>query len=376
MKSNISSTNQKPHRKASPWRKVPRTVGLYEWVSSGTYFGFVRSGGKLHRESLQTKDLELAKRKLVDFKRRLDRTDSRFGNVTLVAWLEDTYFPTLRGAARTLVNKRCILDRIKGTWLAARTQPMRNLKPTDVERWLNEQYGGWSPDYHNLALALVRNALAQAVRDRVIGESPAAHLTYQKRKAPIRLTPTWEQFVAIVADVRSQPFNRDADDSGDFLEAIGLLGLGQAELAGMKREHVDLESERVQVYRLKTATPFHVPIFPQGRALVERLCQGKRPTERLFPIDQARKALTNACKRLGFPAFTQRSLRRMFITRAIERGVDVKVIAQWQGHKDGGKLILDTYSHVNPIHSNRMAQLMTTDQPDNVIQLDRQTSRS
>ena len=144
----------------------------------------------------------------------------------------------------------------------------------------------------------------------------------------------------------------------------------------MKREHVDLESERIQVYRLKTATPFHVPIFPQARALVERLCQGKRPTERLFPIDQARKALTNSCKRLGFPAFTQRSLRRMFITRAIERSVDVKVIAQWQGHKDGGKLILDTYSHVNPIHSKRMAQLMTTEEPDNVIQLDRQTSRS
>jgi site-specific recombinase XerD len=38
----------------------------------------------------------------------------------------------------------------------------------------------------------------------------------------------------------------------------------------------------------------------------------------------------------------------MFITRAIEKGADVKVIAEWQGHKDGGKLILDTYSHVNP----------------------------
>lgn len=48
----------------------------------------------------------------------------------------------------------------------------------------------------------------------------------------------------------------------------------------------------------------------------------------------------------------------MFITRAIERGVDVKVIAEWQGHKDGGKLILDTYSHVNRVHSQRMAQLM------------------
>jgi len=59
----------------------------------------------------------------------------------------------------------------------------------------------------------------------------------------------------------------------------------------------------------------------------------------------------------------------MFITRAIEKGVDVKVIAEWQGHKDGGKLILQTYSHVNPVHSNRMAQLLTLDQPQNLIEL-------
>ena len=57
----------------------------------------------------------------------------------------------------------------------------------------------------------------------------------------------------------------------------------------------------------------------------------------------------------------------MFITRAIERGVDVKVIAEWQGHRDGGKLILQTYSHVRAVHSNRMAQLMTTQEPDNVV---------
>jgi hypothetical protein len=59
----------------------------------------------------------------------------------------------------------------------------------------------------------------------------------------------------------------------------------------------------------------------------------------------------------------------MFIIRAIERGVDVKVIAEWQGHKDGGKLILDTYSHVNRVHSYRMAQLMTDLESENVVEL-------
>jgi hypothetical protein len=45
------------------------------------------------------------------------------------------------------------------------------------------------------------------------------------------------------------------------------------------------------------------------------------------------------------------------------------VVALWQGHKDGGKLILDTYSHVRPEHSQLMAQRMTTEQASNVIEL-------
>ena len=165
----------------------------------------------------------------------------------------------------------------------------------------------------------------------------------------------------------AQPFNADAQDSGDFLEMMGLLGLGQAELSALGRSDVDLAAGRIFVKRRKTGVGFHIPIFPQARALIEKLCQGKSHDGRLFKLDDARKALASACKRLGYAPFSQRSLRRMFITSAIERGVDVKVIAQWQGHKDGGKLILDTYSHVNPDHSNRMARLMTTEEPANVV---------
>lgn len=46
----------------------------------------------------------------------------------------------------------------------------------------------------------------------------------------------------------------------------------------------------------------------------------------------------------------------MFVTRCIEKGIDVKVIAQWQGHQNGGKLILGTYSHVRNVHSEEMAK--------------------
>ena len=124
-------------------------------------------------------------------------------------------------------------------------------------------------------------------------------------------------------------------------------------------------------FRHKTQSGFIVPLYPQLKSLLER-----RKTKALsqngmvFRAQGAKKAITSACRRLGLPNYTHRSFRRMFITRAIEKSVDVKVIAQWQGHKDGGKLILDTYSHVNPIHSQRMARLMTDEQaPENVISI-------
>jgi hypothetical protein len=45
------------------------------------------------------------------------------------------------------------------------------------------------------------------------------------------------------------------------------------------------------------------------------------------------------------------------------------VIAEWQGHRDSGLLILKTYSHVRSEHAARMAQLMTVEHPANVIEL-------
>ena len=359
-----------PPKNKSKWYKVRRVSGLYQYMPSGIYHARIRHGGKLYRESLETKDVAFAKRKLHDFKQRLERTDPRYSKISLIEWLEKMYFPTLKNASGALKAKKRIITRIKRTWHFARTQPMRDLKKSQVLTWLNQHYASWSESYWNSALSLIRDALDMALGDHVIIENPAAQLTYRKRKKPIRLAPTFEQFQAIVADIRGQKFNgHDAEQSGDFIEFLGLAGLGQAEAGAINRAHVDLESSRMIVYRHKTDVGFVIPIYPQLRPLVEKLCNGKKQNERLFAIDQARQALANACKRLELPPYTHRSLRRMFITRAIEKGVDVKTVAEWQVHRDGGKLILQTYSHVRPVHSQRMAQLMSTDEPQNVIPL-------
>ena len=352
------------------WTRIKRKPGLYRYNPSGQYVARVRFKGKLYRRRLGTDDLAYAKRKLDDFKRDLDRTDHTKGATSFAAVL-DKYEATLKGAPSTLRDKKATILTIKTIFGGCASQPLRNLAPSKIEAFLADRYGRLSASAYNSALELVRSALDLAVRDKIILENPVAHLKYRKRVKPIRLTPIFEQFQSLVADIRSQLFNADAQDSGDFLEAMGLLGLGQAELSAIKRSDVDLAGGKIIVYRHKTDQGFAIPVYPQARGLIEGLCDGKAHDERLFKIADARKALANACKRLGYAAFSQRSLRRMFVTRAIERRVDVKVIAEWQGHRDGGKLILDTYSHVNPVHSNRMAQLMTTEEPDNVVPMRR-----
>ncbi len=356
---------KKLQRKTSVFRKVGPCLYRYR---NGTYYARFKSGGKEIRCSLETTDRKLAERNLTTKKDDQSQIDRSQGKLTL-AELCDRYLKTVQHQKpKTIERKTFIVGRIKTDWPTGQLTQVGKIKPSDADLWLSRyRFGSAS---RNLHISCLKELFNSAARDRIITVSPAAHLRYAKREKPIRLTPTFEQFKAIVADVRTQLLNADARDSADFLEFLGLAGLGQAEAGSLTPADIDLAAGQIITYRHKTSTGFAIPIFPQVRPLLERLCEGKAHDERVFKILDAKKALTGACRRLGYPPFSQRSLRRMFITRAIERAVDVKVIAEWQGHKDGGKLILDTYSHVNRAHSQRMAQLMTTDtEAENVISI-------
>jgi integrase len=350
--------------KTSAFRKVGACLYRYR---NGNYYARFKSGGKEIRCSLETTDRKVAERNLAKKKDDQSQIDRSQGKLTL-AELCDRYLKTVQHQKpKTIERKTFIVVRIKTDWPTGKLIRVGKIKPSDVDLWLSRyRFGSAS---RNLHISCIKELFSSAVRDRIITASPAMHLRSVKREKPIRLTPTFEQFKTIIADVRSQVFNADAQDSADFLEFLGLAGLGQAEAGSLTPADVDFVAGQIITYRHKTSTGFAIPIFPQVRPLLERLCEGKAHNARVFRISDAKKALAGACRRLGYPPFNQRSLRRMFITRAIERGVDVKVIAEWQGHKDGGKLILDTYSHVNRLHSQRMAALMTDGEPENVIPL-------
>lgn len=346
---------------SGPGSQVRVAQGLYRSTASRVYFAHVRIGGKLFRESLKTDDRKLAERRLTNFRRSKQRIDPKLGRTTL-ADLCDRYAETLSHMSQSSIkSKTGILTRIKAEWPGGSQKRVADIKPSDCDRWLGRQAERIGHSHANAYIQLLRDLLTFAVRDRIIGDSPAEHLNYFKRDKPIRPTPTWEEFQAIVEDIRNQQFNADAENSANFVEFLGLSGLGRAEAAALTWSDLNFKRGQLITFRHKTATGFAVPIYPQLRPLLEKLKAGAKPGvgERVFRISDAKKAIAGACERLGLRHYSHIGFRRMFITRAIERGVDAKVIAQWQGHRDGGKLILDTYSHVNPMHSDRMAKLMT-----------------
>jgi len=348
-------------RKKYPRRVLLKTEVpcLYRSASTDKYFALLKHEGKQKRVSLKTRDKAEAKRVLTDERRKLGKLDNSKSKTTLKQ-LCKTFLATVQHQAEaTVYRKKYIVRRLLDEFPEGKDCLVAKIKPSDLEAWLASCKLG-APS-HTLFVLLLKELFSMAVNDKMIEESPAAKIRRKKLAKPVRLTPSLEEFQSIIADVRAQKLNADCEESADFLSFLGMVGVGQAEAGGIQKQHVNLRKKQLTFFRHKTKTPYHVPIFPQAEGLIKKLLAkpGMEQTTNLFQIKDAKKALAGACDRLNLPAYSQRSLRRMFITRCIELGVVVKVIADWQGHRDGGKLILGTYSHVRNTHAEEMAKKLS-----------------
>jgi integrase len=334
---------------------------LYRYASTGVYYARVKVNGKEFRRSLKTDDRAFAKRKLAELRAELERVDPHAGRVT-VGELLTRFLASRQHLAPKTVEKQTHMGRLfSESWKPGLSQQVRDVRPSQVLEWLGGQSHRISKSYYNDFVHFIRAMFALAVSDRVIIRSPAEEAKRFKRDTPIRDTPNWEQYKAIVKSIREQVYSADAEKSADFAEFLGLSGLGNSEAANLVWGDIDFEAGRIRVYRNKTDTGFVIPIFPQLRPFLECLRgdEQRAHNERVFKVQNIKKALANACRRLKFANYSHRALRRCFITRAVELGLDFKTVAALQGHRDGGVLIAKTYSHLRNEHVENMAARLT-----------------
>ena len=252
-------------------------------------------------------------------------------------------------------NKKNIpwaLRKIKASWKLDFNAPISTVKTSDVSAFLAAQTDLKAASFNELSRQ-IKNTFQLAVDDKVISTNPYTAIPAKQRRKRVSkelaTIPTLEEFNSIVTAIRTQRFADHAQDSADLAAFLGLAALGEAEAQSLKWKDIDFGKGEMSIYRHKTKTYFSVPIYPRLRPFLEEMHERKgKPSgnEPVFAVACCKRTLESVCRRLNLPHFSPRSLRKMGITQFLRAGLNVKLVSKWQGHRDGGKLILDTYSDV------------------------------
>src|SRR5690606_6598139 len=77
------------------------------------------------------------------------------------------------------------------------------------------------------------------------------------------------------------------------------------------------------------------------------------------PALSLRASLNLARKAARLPHLGFHDFRRFFATMAIQQNIDIKTVAKWLGHLDGGVLVARTYADVLASHRQAMARRLS-----------------
>jgi integrase len=344
----ISATNEVALRE---WVKVPNVPGLYRNTISGRYYGVKKLRGKRKEHSLRTSDRKIAERRHREWINNLQSVGRESERMTLRQLLDRFVAVNQGRSIKTQKTNRSIIRKITKSWPGGIGVEVRQIRPSHLDEWLALHEPRLKNTTYNRYAGLLKQLLEIAVKDQILAESPFDQVTtpWKKPQTPVRCVPTVQQFQTIVDEIREQRHTRFAAATADFVEFLGLAGVGQAEAGSLTWGDVDWQNERITFRRHKTDALFYVPIYSHLRPLLERLKKTADSLARsspVFQIHDAKKALKAACERLAYPNFSHRNIRQCLIRRLWQARVDPKLIAKWQGHQDGGQLIIDTYTEV------------------------------
>lgn len=244
--------------------------------------------------------------------------------------------------------------------------PLRQLQPSDVQRFLNREAKSVSTQSVHHFRACLRNALNAAMVDGAVVRNVAS-----LARAPEVIRPDIRPFDAQQARVLMDHWRED--QHGALYVTALLLGLRQGEALGLTWSAVDLDAGRVRITRTalgrtKTkASVRTVSIPPTLTAILHEHRDGQVrsiegyvfPSRSGGPLDGSNVThrFQAFLRRLGLPRIRFHDLRHTWATLLLERGVHAKIVQEAGGWASIA-IVLDTYSHVTPRMSDSAAAEM------------------
>ncbi len=329
----------------------------------GTYYLRAWVGGKVIRISLETKDLRIAKLKRdteLDAQRqkaakKLPEAGKTLGDALEVVRLRLASVPDHKDSTRHYYDQ--LVTAVKGSLPADRAA--KSWTADEARVWWKQFTSGVSATRANGALRIVRMMFDILVESGSRRDNPGSDL--KRRRVPqtgLSHLPQREKFEEILKSIRSLT-HPSAKESADFVEWLAWSGMRVNEVRHFWWEHEGKQWLEVTGGPNGTKNHRHRHI-PKFEALKRILDARRYPgcTGPVFSIKSPRFALTNACKRLGIPHIRIHDLKHLFMTTAIEKGVDIPTVSKWGGHQDGGVLAMRTYGHIRDDHSLEEARKM------------------
>ena len=349
---------------------------LYRSSASGVFYGIFTRGQRRVKKSLKTTDKELARRRLEDVRQKVARLNTKDGRNATFADFADRWLGTIGGRLKpsSKLRRETAVGQIKPYFVGT----VRSVTESRVKDWAARRTAKIAARTFNIERETLIQILNYAIAEGIMLENPGRAIRRQKQpKAKITI-PSKKQFQDMIAAMR-QPVTRDASASVDLTEGMAYSGMRLGEATELQWCDVNFDLKSFTVTGGEFGTKNHeartVPLFPAFERLLlairEHLTGTPQPTDKVFQIGNARKAIATACQHANLPQYTNHTCRHFFCSNAIEAGIDFKVIAGWLGHKDGGVLVAKTYGHLRDEHSAAMAKRMTFDataaEPENVV---------
>ena len=247
---------------------------------------------------------------------------------------------------------------------------IKQITPIDMNRLQDALHDNYSASRHNGCLSVLNWTFAKGLSDGLIAHSPSVHLKRRTQKAKDFFLPTDEQFREVLQRLKE----RKNSEAWALVIVLALTGCRLTEAEMLTVGDVDWADGLITIRaQLKNGGVRIQPILDDLAPSLKGLCQNRPASDRLLLRKDARRELTAVSSAMGLPRITHHTLRKYFITKALEAGIDPFTVASWVGHKDI-KTTMEHYHKIRMKHSKKEAKKMDfgLDTQTNVIPMVRE----